>query len=57
MDTSDNPERTAYGRELQTAIEQALDTLSPLYRNAFVMRRAEGMGVTETTDSRLPGHH
>jgi RNA polymerase sigma-70 factor (ECF subfamily) len=50
MDTSDNPERTAYGRELQTAIEKAVDTLPPLYRSVFVMREVEEMSVAETAD-------
>lgn len=50
MDTSDNPERTAYVRELQSAIEQAVDALPPLYRGVFIMREIEEMSVEETAD-------
>jgi RNA polymerase sigma-70 factor (ECF subfamily) len=46
--TSDNPERTAYGRELQSAIEKAVDALPPLYRAVFVMRDVDEMTVAET---------
>lgn len=49
-DTSDNPERTAYVRELQSAIEQAVDALPPLYRGVFIMREIEEMSVEETAD-------
>jgi RNA polymerase sigma-70 factor (ECF subfamily) len=48
MDSSDNPERTAYGRELQSAIESAVDALPPLYRTVFVLREVEEMSVAET---------
>lgn len=50
MDSSDNPERTAYGRELQSAIESAVDALPPLYRTVFVLREVEEMTVAETAD-------
>jgi RNA polymerase sigma-70 factor (ECF subfamily) len=50
MHNSDNPERTAYGRELQSAIEKAVDTLPPLYRSVFVMREVEELNVAETAD-------
>jgi RNA polymerase sigma-70 factor (ECF subfamily) len=50
MDSSENPERTAYGRELQSAIESAVDALPPLYRTAFVLREIEEMSVAETAD-------
>jgi RNA polymerase sigma-70 factor (ECF subfamily) len=51
MHNSDNPERTAYGRELTAAIEKALDALPPLYRTVFVLREIEDMTVAETADS------
>lgn len=50
MDTNDNPERAAYGRELRIAIEVAVDSLPPLYRSVFVMREMEEMSVAETAD-------
>ena len=50
MDSSDNPERTAYGRELQSAIESAVDALPPLYRTVFVLREVEEMSVAETAE-------
>ena len=50
MDSSNNPERTAYGRELQSAIESAVDALPPLYRTVFVLREIEEMSVAETAD-------
>jgi RNA polymerase sigma-70 factor (ECF subfamily) len=52
-ETSDNrsdPERTAYGRQLHSAIEKAVDTLPPLYRSVFVMRELEDMTVVETAE-------
>ncbi len=50
MNSSDNPERTAYGRELQSAIESAVDALPPLYRSVFVLRDLQDMSVAETAD-------
>lgn len=50
MNTDDNPERTTYGRELQSAIEKAVDTLPPLYRSVFVMREVDDLSVAETAD-------
>ena len=50
MDSSDNPERTAYGRELRSAIESAVDALPQLYRSVFVLREVEEMTVAETAD-------
>lgn len=50
MPNSDNPERTAYGRELQSAIELAIDRLPTLYRSVFVLRELEGMSVAEAAD-------
>jgi RNA polymerase sigma-70 factor, ECF subfamily len=50
MNSRDNPERTAYGRELQSAIESAVDALPMLYRSVFVMREMDDMSVAETAD-------
>jgi RNA polymerase sigma-70 factor, ECF subfamily len=50
MNTDDNPERTTYGRELQSAIEKAVDGLPPLYRSVFVMREVDNLSVAETAD-------
>ena len=50
MHNSDNPERTAYGRELKAAIEKAVDALPPLYRTVFVLREIEDMTIAETAD-------
>lgn len=50
MDRKDDPERSAYGRELESALEAAVDALPPLYRSVFVMRELEEMSVAETAD-------
>jgi RNA polymerase sigma-70 factor (ECF subfamily) len=50
MNSSDNPERAAYGRELHSAIESAVDALPPLYRTVFMLREIEEMSVAETAD-------
>jgi RNA polymerase sigma-70 factor, ECF subfamily len=50
MNNEDNPERTTYGRELQSAIEKAVDSLPPLYRSVFVMREVDDLSVAETAD-------
>jgi RNA polymerase sigma-70 factor (ECF subfamily) len=50
MKSSDNPEQTTYSRELQSAIESAVDGLPPLYRTVFVMREMEEMNVAETAE-------
>ena len=50
IDAEDNPERAAYGRELQSAIERAVDRLPPLYRTIFVMREVDELSVAETAD-------
>jgi RNA polymerase sigma-70 factor (ECF subfamily) len=50
MHNSDNPERAAYGRELESAIEQAVDALPPMYRSVFVLRQLEEMSVAETAE-------
>jgi RNA polymerase sigma-70 factor (ECF subfamily) len=50
MHDGDNPERTVYGRELQSVIEKAVDRLPPLYRSVFVMREIEEMSGAETAE-------
>jgi RNA polymerase sigma-70 factor (ECF subfamily) len=50
VNADDNPERAAYGRELQAAIERAVDSLPPLYRSVFVMREVEDLSVAETAE-------
>lgn len=50
MDAEPNPERAAYGRELQSAIERAVDSLPPMYRTIFVMREVDELSVAETAD-------
>jgi RNA polymerase sigma-70 factor (ECF subfamily) len=50
MHNSENPERDAYGRELRSAIEKAVDELPPLYRSVFVLRELEEMSVAETAE-------
>jgi RNA polymerase sigma-70 factor (ECF subfamily) len=50
MHNSDNPERAAYGQELKTAIEKAVDALPPLYRTVFVLREIEELTIAETAN-------
>ena len=50
MKNGDNPERSAYGRELKSAIEKAVDSLPPLYRSVFVMREVDDLSVAETAE-------
>jgi RNA polymerase sigma-70 factor (ECF subfamily) len=50
MNTADNPERSTYSRELQSAIEKAVDSLPPLYRTVFIMREVEDLSVAETAE-------
>src|SRR3954451_12708437 len=38
MDTRDDPERTAYGRELRSTIQSAIDGLPSKYRSVFILR-------------------
>ncbi len=48
LSSNDSPERAAYGKELQTAIESAIDALPPLYRGVFVLREVEEMSGADT---------
>jgi RNA polymerase sigma-70 factor, ECF subfamily len=50
MNTAENPERAAYGKQLESVMESAVDTLPPLYRTVFVMREVEEMTVSETAN-------
>jgi RNA polymerase sigma-70 factor, ECF subfamily len=50
VSSSASPERKAYGREIQAAIESAVDTLPPLYRSVFVLREIEELTGAETGD-------
>lgn len=50
MNSSDDPERTAYSGELRSAVESAVDELPPLYRSVFVMREIEELSVAETAE-------
>lgn len=43
-----DPERTAYGKELRSALESAVDTLPSTYRSVFVLRDIEEMTGLET---------
>lgn len=48
MTSSPDPERQAFGRELGTLIESAVDTLGDGYREVFVLRQVEGLNTAET---------
>jgi RNA polymerase sigma-70 factor, ECF subfamily len=50
MNASENPERAAYGKQLESVMEAAVDALPPLYRSVFVMREVEEMTVSETAN-------
>jgi len=50
MKDKDDPERTVYIWELQSAIQSAVDTLPPLYRGVFVLREIEELSIAETAD-------
>jgi RNA polymerase sigma-70 factor (ECF subfamily) len=43
-----DPERQAYARELQQALEEAVDSLPERYRTVFMLRDIEGMSTAET---------
>jgi RNA polymerase sigma-70 factor, ECF subfamily len=50
LSTTGDPERIAYGKELQETIESAVDALPPLYRSVFVLRDIEDMSGAETAE-------
>jgi RNA polymerase sigma-70 factor (ECF subfamily) len=43
-----DPERQAFGRELATLIESAVDRLGDGYREVFMLRQVEGLTTSET---------
>jgi RNA polymerase sigma-70 factor (ECF subfamily) len=45
-----SPHRTAYGHALGAAIERAVERLRPEYREAFLLRFAEGMAYQEIAE-------
>ena len=48
--TTPDPERQAFGRELGSLIESAVDRLGDGYREVFMLRQIEGMSTAETAD-------
>lgn len=46
--TSPDPEREAFGRELGTLIESAVDRLGDGYREVFMLRQVQGLSTAET---------
>ena len=50
MDKRDDPERTAYGEELRSTIQSAIDALPSKYRSVFVLREIENLSVAETAE-------
>lgn len=50
MDKREDPERTAYGLELRSTIQSAIDALPPKYRSVFVMREIENLSAAETAE-------
>lgn len=47
---SPDPERQAFGGELRTLIEAAIDTLGDGYREVFMLRQVEELSTAETAD-------
>jgi RNA polymerase sigma-70 factor, ECF subfamily len=45
-----DPERQAFARELQRALEDAVDSLPETYRAVFMLRDIEGMSTAETAE-------
>jgi RNA polymerase sigma-70 factor (ECF subfamily) len=48
--TSPDPEREAFGRELGTLIESAVDRLGDGYREVFMLRQVQGLSTAETAE-------
>ena len=48
--TSPDPEREAFGRELGTLIESAVDRLGDGYREVFMLRQVQGFSTAETAE-------
>jgi RNA polymerase sigma-70 factor (ECF subfamily) len=47
---SPDPERQAFGSELRTLIEAAVDSLGDGYREVFMLREVEGLSTAEAAD-------
>ena len=47
---SPDPEHQAFGAELRTLIEAAIDALGDGYREVFMLRQVEGLSTAETAD-------
>jgi RNA polymerase sigma-70 factor (ECF subfamily) len=50
INSGDSPERITYDVEIRRAIEDAVETLPPLYRSVFVLRDVEEMSGAETAE-------
>jgi len=50
IQSSPDPERETFGRELGKLIESAVDNLGDGYREVFMLRQVEGMSTTETAE-------
>ncbi len=48
--TSPDPEQQALGRELETLLERAIETLPVNYRTVFMLREIEGLSTAETAE-------
>lgn len=48
---ADDPERSAYARELRTLLEDAVDALPDGAREVFVLREIQGLSTAETASS------
>ena len=48
---SPDPERQAFGSELRTLIEAAVDSLGDGYREVFMLREVEGLSTAETAEA------
>ena len=48
LTTAPDPEREAFGRELGTLIESAIDRLGDGYREVFMLRQVQGLSTAET---------
>src|SRR5678816_4004522 len=48
IQSSPDPERETFGRELGKLIESAVDNLGDGYREVFMLRQVEGMSTSET---------
>ena len=46
-----DPERQAFGRELGSLIESAVDALADGYREVFMLRQVEGLSTAETAEA------